>query len=234
MQVGYSVQDQVYLTLRTQILNLNLAPGTTMSTQELAGQLKVSRTPVREALIRLQRDGLVLSLPQRETTVTRIDMRRAAQERFMRKSLETAVLEPFLAQTGFDQLKELNELIQKQLAAASEENYEALLEYDDAFHQIFFVQAGEPLAWDILEQMNTHYKRVRLLSLRTAGTAQQTVMQHVELLRALENGQLAEAQEILGSHLQKLDEEETELRESYPDYFVSETAEENTLLSLDR
>ena len=93
MQRGESSQDRIYLQLRAAMMRLTLAPGEPLHTQELAARLGVSRTPVREAFIRLQRDGLVNILPQRETTVSLIDLSRVLQGRILREGLEREGLE---------------------------------------------------------------------------------------------------------------------------------------------
>lgn len=64
-----SIRENVYHIIKTNIANLQLAPGTTVSTQELAEKLNVSRTPVREAFIRLQKEDLVVIAPQKNTMV---------------------------------------------------------------------------------------------------------------------------------------------------------------------
>ena len=74
MRRGESNQDKIYLQLRGEMMTLALKPGEVLRAQELAEHLGVSRTPVREAFIRLQRDGLVNILPQRETAVSLIDL----------------------------------------------------------------------------------------------------------------------------------------------------------------
>ena len=107
------------------------------------------RTPEREALISLKKDGLVVVLPQRETVVSQIQVERVRQERFMRKSLELAVIELFMQQKTFEQLQELNELVEKQIQASVAQKYEQLQEYDDAFHRIFFEKSGQGFSWDM-------------------------------------------------------------------------------------
>ena len=79
-----SIRENVYRVIRENITSLQLAPGTTVSTQELAAKLQVSRTPVREAFIRLQKEDLVEITPQKGTMVSRIDLTRAEKERFIR------------------------------------------------------------------------------------------------------------------------------------------------------
>ena len=75
-----SVQEMVYRTLRDKIVSMELKPGTTISTQEIADSMSVSRTPVREAFIRLATESLVEIMPQRKTLVSRIDVSRAQQD----------------------------------------------------------------------------------------------------------------------------------------------------------
>lgn len=83
-----SIQTLVYEELKRNIMSMKLEPGQTMSTQEIATKLNVSRTPVREAFLRLQSEGLVEMIPQRETMVSKISLKRVEQEKFIRECLE--------------------------------------------------------------------------------------------------------------------------------------------------
>ena len=216
-----SIQDQVYYTLRTCILNFNFVPGTIMSTQEIATKLQVSRTPVREAFIRLQRDGLVQILPQRETMVSLIDMDRVRQERFLRMNMEQAVMKLFVQKMEKHHLFTLHSLIEKQLDASVHKNYEKLHMYDNQFHCVFFDGADQPLVWDFINQTNTHYQRIRLLSLMYKDIPEDIILQHQEILRALEYRQLDKILNILQNHLTKLNSEETIFRQKNPEYFLT-------------
>lgn len=218
-----SIQEQVYATLRKNILNMYLEPGTTMSTQELADRLEVSRTPVREALIRLQRDGLVKMLPQRETVVSKIDMERVIQERYMRKSLETPALRICMERKDETVFREMERSIAVQRELCGNQQYDELLACDDEFHRLLFQGAGQDLSWEVLSQMNTHYSRMRLLSLKNKDIMGNVVCQHEALLKAIRDGQLEAAEELLDRHIRKLDKEEGLLRETYPDFFVDQS-----------
>ena len=114
-----SVQSAVYNALRNNIMSLQLKPGTVMSTQEIAQKLDVSRTPVREAFIRLQRDGLVDIFPQKETIVSRIDFNKVEQERFVRESLECSNIELFAEKCTRKDIGELELNIERQHATVS-------------------------------------------------------------------------------------------------------------------
>jgi DNA-binding GntR family transcriptional regulator len=216
-----TVQDSVYTSLRKSIINLNLVPGTAISEQEIALRYKVSRTPVRETFIHLAKEGLIQVFPQKETLVSRIDFSRVEQEFFLRESLETAVLEPFINNSGPGNFITLEGLIEEQKAAYENNNYIRFVDFDDEFHRIFFKTAGQDLSWAILEKMCGHYHRTRLLSIRLQGIAKNIVEQHKRLLGAVKKKDPAKARDLLRDHLHKLGAEEKMLREEYPDYFAS-------------
>ncbi len=225
-----SIQDRVYYTLRSYILTFKLVPGTIMSTQEIATNLKVSRTPVREAFIRLQRDGLVQILPQKETMVSLIDMNRVLQERFLRLNMEQAVLKVFMEKLEPCHLHQLHSLIEKQLIASINGDHDLLHQYDNEFHRVFFDGANQIFSWDLINQSSTHYQRIRLLSLREQSIPGNNVLQHQEILRALETRRLDILLKIHKEHLTKLNLEEDLLRKKNPEYFADRTAEHQLFL----
>src|SRR5690554_1967767 len=89
---GRSIGDYVYEVLKINIINLKMPPGRQISEKEISVLLKVSRTPVREAFIKLSREGLLYVLPQRGTYISYIDMDAVEDARFIRESLEKSVL----------------------------------------------------------------------------------------------------------------------------------------------
>src|SRR5690554_1963253 len=86
--VRTTVSEEIYRTLREEILSLRFKPGEELNLQVLCDQLQVSRSPVRDALMRLASDNLVDIFPQRGTRVSLINLREVEEERFLRKSLE--------------------------------------------------------------------------------------------------------------------------------------------------
>jgi DNA-binding GntR family transcriptional regulator len=220
MEKTGSAQDAVYTALRRSIMNLNLAPGTIVSEKEISLRYKVSRTPVREAFIHLSKEGLVKVIPQRETLVSLIDFGRVEQELFLRASLETAVLEPFIGKCQAEHIRELEDIIEAQKSAYSRDEFINFMNFDDHFHHVFFAAAGHDLGWEVLESMCGHYRRVRLLSVWLNGIADDIVSQHMELLSAVKKKDLRETRLKLNRHLNKLYAEEKMLREKFPDYFT--------------
>jgi DNA-binding GntR family transcriptional regulator len=219
-----ALQDSVYSALRDSIINLNLAPGTAISEKEISLRFNVSRTPVRETFIHLSKEGLVKVIPQKETLVSLIDLRRVEQEFFLRESLETAVLEPFLRQCSAAHFAEQEKLLDLQSAALKINAYTDFINYDDRFHQIFFEAAGQDLSWEVLSSMSGHYHRARMLTIWVAGIADEKVSQHRKIFAALKKKDADKARQLLYTHLHELDTEEKLLREQYPAYFVPEGA----------
>lgn len=87
-----SVREYAYRTLRENILKLKLKPGDKISEKEISDTLSISRTPVREAFIRLSQEQLLEVLPQRGTYISKINTSQIAEFRFLRVTLEQAVM----------------------------------------------------------------------------------------------------------------------------------------------
>ena len=219
-----NTQDRVYSALRNSIINLNLAPGTTISETELSQKFNVSRTPVREALIRLSREGLVEVIPQKETLISLIDLKRVKQEFFLRESLETAVLEPFIRNGETRHFEELERLTNLQSEALKSESYADFIIYDDRFHQILFEAAGQHLSWMVLTNLTGHYHRLRMLTIHIAGIGDERVCEHCEILSTLKEMDLVKAKEMLYSHLHSLESEQSLVTRTFHDFFLPETA----------
>ena len=216
-----TVQAAVYRALKDGILQFQLPPGTVMSTQEMATRLKVSRTPVREAFIRLQQDGLVDVAPQKGTLVSRIDLARVEQERFIRESLEIAVVEPFLALACPQHFAQLRENIEQQKMCHREKRFADFVAYDNLFHKLIFDVAGQQIAWDIIANANGHYNRIRILTVHNTETIVGTIRQHVQIVDLMEAGKLDEVRRELSDHVRKINSEKNKLIELHPDYFKS-------------
>ncbi len=228
---NHTVQDAVYQELKKGIMTLYIAPGTEMSTQEIATKLNVSRTPVREAFIRLQREGLVkASIPQKGTIVSKINVERVGQERFLRESLELGVVEPFLKRASAADFKQLRRNIQEQDVYYKERKYVEFVQCDDRFHKLLFDVAGQQLSWEIISNFNGHYNRMRILTIQNEDTITGTIEQHVKIVDLMEQGNGDSVQKELRNHVRKLLYEKAGLLEKYPDYFVLEEEEATGIL----
>ena len=200
-----SIRENVYRVIRENITSLQLAPGTTVSTQELAAKLQVSRTPVREAF----------------TMVSRIDLTRAEKERFIRESLETAILPLFLQNCTEPDLKELELLIEKQKACFTGLKPLEFIALDNQFHQRFFELAGQDLSWDVVASTNPHYNRLRVLTVQNAATFDGAVRQHEVMMDQIRHRDIDALRRELTDHVRKIIAEKNVLLQLYPDYFAT-------------
>ena len=217
-----SIQTLVYEELKRNIMSMKLEPGQTMSTQEIATKLNVSRTPVREAFLRLQSEGLVEMIPQRETMVSKISLKRVEQEKFIRECLEMGVIRKFMDKSGCEVEENMAELIQLQKKCGEEKDFVGFLEADDQFHKVLFDVTGQEMAWETIASRNGHYNRLRILYVQRDTAMQESIEQHHKIATLLESGSREEAARALSSHVRRLDIDETGLIAQYPDYFESE------------
>ncbi len=221
-----SIQTLVYEELKKNIMSTRLEPGQAMSTQEIATKLNVSRTPVREAFVRLQSEGLVEMIPQRETIVSRIDLKRVGQEKFIRECLELGVVNKFLEQKNQEDIRAMSRLIEVQKQCARSEDYAAFLEADDQFHKIFFDATDQQMAWTTIASVNGHYNRFRILFIQKKAVMESSIRQHGEIVRLLELGEEEPVRKAITFHIQRLEVDQTGLVAAYPDYFA--TGDEKT------
>ncbi len=217
-----SIQTLVYEELKRNIMSMKLEPGQTMSTQEIATKLNVSRTPVREAFLRLQSEGLVEMIPQRETMVSKISLKRVEQEKFIRECLEMGVIRKFMDKSGCEVEENMAELIQLQKKCGEEKDFVGFLEADDQFHKVLFDVTGQEMAWETIASRNGHYNRLRILYVQRDTAMQESIEQHHKIATLLESGSREEAARALYSHVRRLDIDEAGLIAQYPDYFESE------------
>src|SRR5689334_25378391 len=105
---------QVFERLRGMIISLALPPGSALSRAELAAQFGVSSTPIRDALMRLEEEGLVDVFPQYATVVSRVDVRLAQQAHFLRQALELEIVRVLALKPDEALVTELNATIARQ------------------------------------------------------------------------------------------------------------------------
>ena len=210
-------RTEVLQTLRDKIIYLELAPGSVIREAQLMEQLHVSRTPVREALIRLGEEMLVQTYPQRGTYVTRIDMDYVRQLMTMRNILETEILAQ-LSQRRPALGEEFASLMFMLDRAAQRRDIIAYLKADAAFHSQLFRLAGYPLIWGRLRR--SHSTRYRLLDLLSNDAELHRVYEeHARILACIEEGDAAGLREALTIHNDPGSIRQGELMRRYPDYF---------------
>jgi DNA-binding GntR family transcriptional regulator len=162
---GGPASRQAYRALRDAIIATELEPGQRFSENELAERLAVSRTPIREALIRLRDDRFVQIVPQLGTFVTRISTSAVEDAQFIRESLECAAVRLAATRAQDAELADLAGLVRRQAEVVAHGDYERFAVLDDEFHAALCELAGRPVAWEVAQRVKGHLNRVRRLSL---------------------------------------------------------------------
>jgi GntR family transcriptional regulator, rspAB operon transcriptional repressor len=219
---GPSVRAQVYLLIRDAIVSLQLVPGQALSENELADQYGVSRTPVREALIRLADDGLVEVVPQLGTYVSRIDPQAVREAQFIRESLELASLPRAADRVTDADAAALRALLDEQRAAAAEHDLRRWFALDEDLHRTLLEIAGHRRVWSVVQSAKAHLDRVRMLSLPEPAVVEDLTSQHTAIVDNLLGGRRRAAETVLARHLRLVLDRLEAFEQRYPDYFVPE------------
>lgn len=206
--------------LRRQIVEMELSPGMPLTDKELTQTFGVSRTPLREALIRLAEEGLVEIFPQSGTFVGRIPHGALAEAVVVRKALEGAAIQYALEQADEAGLQQLEQVIARQQAFASLGDRRGFHEADEAFHQTLAEIAGHPGLWRIAQQAKTQIDRCRRLTLPVPGRMNHVIEEHRAILAALRRRDRLGAVTALEAHLNAVLPDADQIRAEFPHYFV--------------
>jgi DNA-binding GntR family transcriptional regulator len=211
---------QVFERLRNAIIALELPPGAPLSRAELAGQFGVSSTPVRDALMRLEEEGLVDVFPQHATVVSQIDVGRAQQAHFLRQALELEIVRLLAAKLDQSLIIRLDHAIALQQQFAKAGDFEAFMAADNDFHAQLYAAAGKQDLWTLVRSRSGHIDRLRRLHLPSPGKAQNIVRHHRLITRAIEAGDADAAQRHLRTHLSGTLSELATIRSHHPEYLT--------------
>jgi len=209
----------VYAALRDAIVRAEIEPGARLSENELADQLGVSRTPIREALGRLRDDRLVEVVPQLGTFVAKISTQAVTDAQFIRESLECAAIRVATERVGEEGLADLEENLRSQERARDGEDFNAFYLLDDAYHHKLCDLSGHLSVWPVSERAKSHLNRLRRISLEVPDYLPAMIVEHRSVLEALARHDADEAEERLRHHLRMVLREVPRLREAHPEYF---------------
>lgn len=193
----------VFDTLKQEILKLELKPGQSISENELCMRFDVSRTPVREALRRLQEQGFVHTIPYSGTYVTRLSLNNIREMIYMRVAVELMVIRDFMKIATPLLYEEVRHQIRCQELLIQETDFEpeAFYEMDAQMHAIWFQATQKTSLWEFIQAQQLHYTRFRMLDFVTETDFPRIVKEHTNLLKQMETGNEAEVETVLKKHL---------------------------------
>lgn len=221
-----SLNQQTYERFRKDIMTFALKPGDPVSAAKLAERYEVSRTPAREALVKLEAEGLVDIFPQSKSVISKIDVSRVKQEWFIRKTLELGMVDAFFDKVTQKDIEMMRKYSRKLVASAAlprthESSYEYLCN-DNAFHAVTYYVAQEYLASNVIATTVSHYNRVRLLIDLDSVNMDRTVSDHDELIALLEKRDRAGYRKVLEKHLGYIESDLDRMKDLFPQFFCDE------------
>ncbi len=211
-------KDYAYRVLKGNIMTLNLKPGELLSEADLSEKLGISRTPIREVLMRLKNEHLIEVKPQTGTYISLIDANMVEQALFMRYTLEREVLKEACNGVSDEIIMELEKnLFAQKLIADKNDSAVEFHELDQEFHELLFKGTNKGDIWNSILNMSTHYNRMRLL-IELKNDKKKNIRDHEMYLKLIKNKSSEGIDEIITSHIKK----------STQDWLV--IAEENDLI----
>jgi DNA-binding GntR family transcriptional regulator len=214
----------VYRDLFHAIISMELVPGSPILEREITQRYGISRTPVREAVLRLAKDRLVDVVPKSGTFVSRIPFSDVREAIIARQALEAVTVRAASEKASESQIMELRAIVQRQRETAEAGQEEAFHHADDAFHAAIAVAARLPGIWGMIQQIRIQVERYRRLTLPQPGRMMMVVGEHGDVLDAMARRNGDEAVGCMTLHLNKLKLDTAVFRDLWPDYFIYDPA----------
>ncbi|GAA1571451.1 GntR family transcriptional regulator [Kribbella hippodromi] len=192
LPIRVNAQDIAYERLKSWIVDGPLEPGENVRDTDVAEMLGVSRTPVREALIRLSQEGLVEIARGRSTRVADLQFDRAVHLYDLGGVLDAHAAEIAATTLGEPELAALRAMVDEM---AGQRDVARAQELDEQFHDVYYLAAGNPVLTGYLEQLKLELRRIERAAFRDEQIRKEAYEEHVCILAALENRQPEAARE---------------------------------------
>ncbi|MGQ9369294.1 GntR family transcriptional regulator [Azospirillum sp. ST 5-10] len=214
-----STATTVYRALREDIVSLRRKPGDPIVEKQLAETFGVSRTPVREAVLKLADEGLVEIFPQSGTFVSRIPLPALPEAGLIRRSLEGTVVRLAAERASRSQIAQLRTHLAKQLEADAAHDLDGFHQADEAFHATIAEIAGAPGVWTVVRAVKVQVDRCRRLTLPVAGHIAKAIAEHEAIVDAIAAHDPERAARAVSDHLDGLELTIDDIRHATPLYF---------------
>lgn len=195
----HTIAEGVYQHLRGELLTGDLPPGRWLREADLAQQLRVSRTPVREAVRQLAQEGLLVTEANRGVRVPELSSDEAVAAYEVRERLETMAARLAAPRVGDDERASLDGHL-RDMEALAPDDFAAHIRADDAFHARIAGLAANPVLSELIERLNDRVMRVKILT-RDVNATELARRQHAEIAAALTSRDAAAAEAAMSRHI---------------------------------
>lgn len=190
-----------YDYLRHAIITMKMEPGATISEREICAELGISRTPMREAVLRLAQEGLVNIVPSGGTFVNAISLRGVIEGHLIRSSLELQMAR--MAAQAYDAIhdRDFDLLMFLQNDAAKRQDYNQSFAVDNNFHRLVCKMAGFPDIWQAIHNATGQLDRIRRYAIPRSGYFDEVEQEHRAIYQAIRAGDADGAYSLMRRHL---------------------------------
>ncbi len=195
------LRDVVFNTLRKAILKGELEPGERLMEIRLAEKLGVSRTPIREAIRKLELEGLVVMIPRKGAIVAEISEKSLRDVLEVRRSLEELAIELACERMTEEEMDELEKKEEEFAAAIAEGDSVSIAEKDESYHEVIYESTKNEKLVQILNNLREQMYRYRLEYIKEGENHQLLIVEHEQILKALRQRHVEEAKIAVREHI---------------------------------
>lgn len=192
---------EILSRLRMRIKEGELTPGMQLSENDVARELGVSRTPVREAFIQLRQQGLLRVLPQRGSFVAPINIADVENSYFLRETIELRTVELAARCCNETGAAKLREIIERHKSLIETNDHRLFVVADDAMHRCIVEMCGRPLVWKIISDARLQIDRLRYLNVQDTASRHRIIKDHERIVEAVVAKDPSAAVEAMREHL---------------------------------
>ena len=211
--------ERVYKVIREAILSLDFKPGEIIRKKPICQKFGVSRTPVADAMLRLECESLVEIIPQSATRVSKLSLQAIRDEAFLREALEVAAVSYTAKHRSQELVDKLEVNLHEQKLFVENEDLNSFYRLDEEFHLLILECCRVSTLPETLEKLSTQVRRARLLLLPEPGRIANTINEHKAILEAIQLGNPDSAVYAMRLHLQQLVKNLEPLEKLRPELF---------------
>ena len=197
-----NAREAAFEKIKEAIIKGHFKPGEKLVEQTLAQEMGVSRTPVREAIRRLEAEGFVVSIPRKGVVVSRADKEEIVQLYSIRAELEGLAARWAIENADEDDMRKLDEAISRMEETAASGDLDGVVQSNTLFHDAISQASKSRILCTLLKTLQDNIQRFRFQSLHLPGRPVAALAEHKEIVAAIKEKKAEEADRLLKEHLQ--------------------------------
>ncbi|MBI5442934.1 MAG: GntR family transcriptional regulator [Deltaproteobacteria bacterium] len=203
IEAADTIRQKVYNHVREQILRGSIAPGERLIETSIASEIGTSRTPVREALHALEREGLIESRPRVGYTVKPVSAAEVEEICAIRAAVETLAASWAIRKSPKKVLSELKRNVALTQERLDQARFSDFIDLDAQFHEIIARASGSDRILELAQTLRSHMLRYRVQSIYSAGNVIEAIAGHTRIIAALESGDADGIKRAVETHMEE-------------------------------